>query len=312
MRTKLFIRYITKEFLANTFRLFGGTYLIKQVFRKAPFYLVLNYHNFSKYNNYSFKRGSILETGYSKSFEKQVRFLKKHFTFLYPEEFFEGESEKGLNILISFDDGYKDNYEIALPILKKHQVKTAFFVVTDLIGTNEWLQHDKIILLGSYNPLLENEILSALKKMNLGIELPENIIDSSNQYFSSKSYQSLMMNWSELKKIQAHGFKIMPHTVNHAILSFLSKEKQEQEIMGSVNRIATELNQDQIYFAYPNGLYDSRTLEVLKNCGIKYGFTTIPGINTKKEKRLELKRIGINASDSLAVLLLKLFLTILK
>ena len=101
MKIKPLIRYLAKEISAKSFRLLGGIFMIKYAFRKAPYYLVLNYHNFSLYNNYNVKRGSILETGYAINFENQVRFLKKHFTFLYPEEFFESEPENGLNILIS-------------------------------------------------------------------------------------------------------------------------------------------------------------------------------------------------------------------
>ncbi|MCM4174098.1 polysaccharide deacetylase family protein [Arenibacter sp. TNZ] len=306
------IKYFIKFFGSLLFYRLGGLYLLKALLKKEPYLLVLNYHNFSKYNNFSIKRGSILETGYAVNFEKQVRFLKKHFTFLFPEEFFEAEPEKGINVLISFDDGYKDNYDIAYPILKKQQAKTIFFVVTSLIGTNEWLRHDKLRLLVAHNLLLENEVESALRKMNKGIALPDEIIVQSKQYEQYSGSRTLMMNWSELKEIQAQGFKIMPHTANHAILSFLNKEEQEQEIMGSINRIDSELHQNSDYFAYPNGLYDSRTIEVLKSSDIKYGFTTIPGTNTKKEKRLELKRIGINASDSVSLLLLKLFMAAIK
>lgn len=312
MKIKLFIRYIIKEFLVNTFRLFGGVYVTNYVFRKAPFYLVLNYHNFSKYNNYSIKKGSNLETRYGPNFEKQMRFLKKNFTFLYPEEFFEAEPENGLNLLICFDDGYKDNYDIAFPILKKHQVKTVIFVVTSIIGTSKWLQHDKLRLLAFNNPHLKNEVESTLRKLNQGLALPKNITDKSNQYFSASSYPNLYMNWSDLKEIQAQGIKIMPHTVNHTVLSSLNKLEQTQEINDSINRVNTELHQESVYFSYPNGLYNPITIEILKYSGIKYGFTTNSGANTKKDKRLEIKRIGINASDSISTLLLKLFMAAVK
>ena len=312
MKIKLIIRFIINESLAITFRLFGGLYVTNYVFRKTPFYFILNYHNFSKYNNYSIKKGSNLETGYATNFEKQIRFLKKNFTFLYPEEFFEAEPEKGLNLLICFDDGYKDNYDIAFPILKKHQVKTVIFVVTSIIGTSEWLPHDKLRLLAFNNPHLKYEIESTLRKLNQGIALPKNMIDKSNQYFNASSYPNLYMNWSDLKEIQAQGFKIMPHTVNHTVLSSLNKLEQRQEINDSINRINTELHQESVYFSYPNGLYNPMTIEILKSSVIKYGFTTNAGTNTKNDKRLELKRIGINASDSVSTLLLKLFIAAIK
>lgn len=310
MKLKPLTVYIIKNFLAITFRSLGGLYLLKCAVRRTPYYLILNYHNFSKYNNYSIKRGSVLATGYAENFEKQIRFLTKHFTFLYPEEFFEEEPKKGLNVLISFDDGYKDNHEIAFPILKKHQVKTIFFVVTDLIGTNEWLLYDKLRLLVSENPLLERKVEEALRKMNKGLALPEDIIVLAK---SQKPYSTAlprMMNWEELKDIHDSGFKIMPHTANHEILSFLKIIEQKQIIMSSISKLDLELQQKSSHFAYPNGIYDSSTIEVLSSIGIKYGFTSTPGINTKFREKLELKRIGINASDSIAILILKIFMSL--
>lgn len=304
--------FIIKELMANAIYLLGGVIVLKFLSRKAPHYLVLTYHNFSKYNNYSFNRGSILETGFNENFEKQIVFLKKHFTFLYPEEFFEAEPDRGLNVVISFDDGYKDNYDIAFPILKNYQVKTIFFVVTSVIGTNEWLLHDKLRLLVSNNQILEITVERALKEMNNGMALPNEIMVLSKKNIANADSKVMMLNWAELREIKHFSFKVMPHTANHDVLSLLNKHEQRNEIKESINKIDFELNQKSTYMAYPNGLFDSRTIDVLRSSGIKYGFTTISGTNTENSKKLELKRVGINASDSVPVLHLKLLLAVLK
>ena len=94
---RLYLLLIAKTF-GFLFKFLGGVYVIKYILRKKPYYIVLNYHNFSKYNNYKIKRGNILETDYSDNFDRQIFFLKKHFSFLYPSEFFKGKPENGLNI----------------------------------------------------------------------------------------------------------------------------------------------------------------------------------------------------------------------
>jgi len=57
--------------------------------------------------------------------------------------------------------------------------------------------------------------------MNKGIALPDEIIVQSKQYEQYSGSRTLMMNWSELKEIQAQGFKIMPHTANPCYIKLL-------------------------------------------------------------------------------------------
>ncbi len=300
-----------KLFASLFFQYLGGVYLIKLFVRKQSLFITLNYHNFSKYNNYKSKRGSILETGYSENFDKQIQFLRKHFSFKTPSEFFCENSEKGLNVFLTFDDGYKDNFDIALPVLTKHRAKAAFFVVTNIIGSNEWLSHDKIrylVVKGELDPLFAE---NCLKEMNSGIPLPKQIIELvSNYKFPTEN--RLMMNWNELRIIQENGFYVQPHTHSHAILSFLEANDQKCEVENSINFIQKNLGVSSENFAYPNGLYNDRTLKILKNHKIKFAFTTKQGVNNKHSQLLELKRIGINASDSIGVLSLKILLNLRK
>ena len=79
--------YIIKEFLAIILFIPSLIYL-KIKYRNNKILVVLNYHNFSRYNNYIIFRGNILKTGYSKNFKRQIRFLKFNFDFVYPDEFF--------------------------------------------------------------------------------------------------------------------------------------------------------------------------------------------------------------------------------
>ncbi|WP_170137094.1 polysaccharide deacetylase family protein [Winogradskyella sediminis] len=268
--------------------------------------IVLNYHNFSEYNNYRLKRGKTLKSGYGSNFNKQIRFLNKHFQFSYPNEFFGDKTTSGIHILITFDDGYKDNYDIAFPILKQHNAKVIFFIVTNIIGTNDWLTHDKLRFLVEKKYKSENEVETCLKKMNQGHSIATWI--KQNENLIAIPEQRLMMNWKEVEEIDKEGFKIAPHTHQHSILSFLDYTKQEGEIQTSIKTLESKLKKICNYFAYPNGLYNADSLNVLNKSAIQYGFTTQPGFNSKENAPLQLKRIGVNASDSIGVLLLKLYL----
>ncbi|RBP27059.1 polysaccharide deacetylase [Oceanihabitans sediminis] len=304
---KRLILHVIKEIIGFIFLNFGGVYLLKNSIKGDNYLVILNYHNFSKYNNYKIIRGKILETDFASNFNKQIRFLKKHFNFTYPEEFFPNNRVDRINVLITFDDGYKDNYDIALPVLKKHNAKAIFFIVTNVIGTKKWLTHDILRYLVQTGIKSENEIETLLKEMNQG----ESIMDWLNKNkacLMQHPSHRIMMNWDEVNKISKEGFKIAPHTHNHEILSFLNFNAQKDEVYNSIITIKHKLSIDSKYFAYPNGLYNEESIQILNKNHIQYSFTTKPGFNTLTDKPYELKRIGVNASDSLGVLLLKLYL----
>ncbi len=290
---------------------FGGIYLVKWFARKESILVVLNYHNFSKYNNYKKKRGNILETGYGDNFEKQIQFLKRHFSFVTPHDFYEGNATKGINLFITFDDGYKDNFDIAYPVLKKNNAKAVFFIVTNVTGSDEWLLHDKIRYLILKGKVEAEYAEKCLREMNSGKPLPKSILELVNNYVFPAN-KRLMMNWDELGKIQETGLNIQPHTHNHSILSFLDADEQKMEVKNSIDSIQMNLGVSTDCFAYPNGLYNDTTLNILKNLNIEYAFTTIPGVNNKQTDHLQLKRIGMNASDSIGILCLKILLNLKK
>ncbi|REG89967.1 polysaccharide deacetylase [Winogradskyella sediminis] len=306
MKMRRLISLILKETVGFLFLRLGGVYFLKYKLRDQPYLIVLNYHNFSEYNNYRLKRGKTLKSGYGSNFNKQIRFLNKHFQFSYPNEFFGDKTTSGIHILITFDDGYKDNYDIAFPILKQHNAKVIFFIVTNIIGTNDWLTHDKLRFLVEKKYKSENEVETCLKKMNQGHSIATWI--KQNENLIAIPEQRLMMNWKEVEEIDKEGFKIAPHTHQHSILSFLDYTKQEGEIQTSIKTLESKLKKICNYFAYPNGLYNADSLNVLNKSAIQYGFTTQPGFNSKENAPLQLKRIGVNASDSIGVLLLKLYL----
>ena len=81
------------------------------------------------------------------AFEEQIRFLKKHYQILSASELEsylnQNENYKRKNcVLITFDDGYEDNYINALPILKKYNCPAIFFISTSYIGNNNQFEHD--------------------------------------------------------------------------------------------------------------------------------------------------------------------------
>ena len=285
-------------------------YYLKIKYRNNKVLVVLNYHNFSKYNNYRFFRGNILQTGYSKNFEKQIRFYKNNFKFSYPDEFYNEGCEKGIKILITFDDGYKDNYDLAFPILERNGAKCIFFVTTDFIGTKKWLWHDKVRYLVNLGQIERIKSERILRQMNNGKEIPTGFRKEVDEISENEKMTPIMMNWENLKEIKISGFRIGPHTDTHKILSFLNKSEQEEEIKVSIERLNSELGFESKEFAYPNGSWNDFAIESLRRHKISYAFImTPPGVNCEMQDKFKIKRIGINVSDSIYLVVFKIFIS---
>jgi peptidoglycan/xylan/chitin deacetylase (PgdA/CDA1 family) len=111
--------------------------IINRINNNSP--VILMYHSISD--------GSYQVT--AENFEAQIKYLRDNgFTFLFPEEIHDaGKYNK--SVIITFDDGYRDNYETAFPVLKKYDAKAALFMITDNIGKENYLTGEQIIALES-------------------------------------------------------------------------------------------------------------------------------------------------------------------
>mgnify|MGYP001249727159 CR=1 FL=1 len=309
---KRFFRYLTSRILADVFFLAGGVYVLKTLLRNKKVLIILNYHNFSKYNNYNIKRGSILETGYAKSFEKQIRFLRRHFNFCYPEEFYGANCRSSINLLITFDDGYKDNFDIALPVLSRNNASTIFFLTTSFIGTENWLWHDKLRFLVSIGEFDQKKAEDILLEINAGINPARDTVDNVNNSFPINPPKRIMMNWDEVAEIHKSGFSLGSHTENDSNLDQLDYHAQLSEINHSIEIISVKTGSKCKYIAYPNGLFNDSTLRIARDQEIEFGFSVIPGINKKNTDKLIMKRIGASASDKKSFLLFKIFISVFR
>jgi len=305
---KRIITYILKLIISNIFCYFGGVYVLKYLYRNRPVLVVLNYHNFSCFNNYKIKRGDILKTVDPVLFEKQIIKLKQHFNFTTPEDFFSGKCKNGINIFLTFDDGYKDNYDLAFPILKKYNIPTAFFISTSKIDTDDFLLHDKVryLVQRKYIDKAYAEIPLNMYKGNQNYS--EEFIEKINIFFNKHNpHHRLMMTWQEIQILHNNGFIIGNHTHNHIGISFINHNELENEIKICSEKIFQITNQHPNMIAYPNGLFNNLVYNF--NTVLKFGFTITKGVNDLNTNKLKIKRIGANISDSSCILLLKILTT---
>lgn len=289
--------------------------------------LVLAYHRVS--DNLEPLLDRELWSATSEAFDAQVRFLRKHFEVIGPGDLQSAIKRRwGRYVLLTFDDGYRDNYECAFPILRSYGVTAGFFVSTGyldrprlpwwdeiawMVGTSSqrkvlienWFPEPLIIdelrrehtvraLLQAYKTLPGNATTAYLDHLGdaLGTGRPD-----------SRHAVNLWMTWDMVREMKNAGMWIGGHTVNHPILARLNRDRQEDEIVTCIDRIRAELSGRVTCFSYPVGGTDSfndDTRSCLNQCGIDYAFSYYGGYRTFDDwDPYDIRRIPVEIDTSL-------------
>jgi len=223
-------------------------------------------------------------------------------------------------IVMTFDDGYLDNYEYALPIFDEMSIpftvyvtnsfpdKTAFlwwYVLEDIL----W-QNNRILLSNGDNFYCQTKkekenLFLYLRKLILNLN-QEDIINEfinlfSNYEISYKNYNNILcLSWEMIKDMSNSRYcTIAAHTMNHKTLNLLPYEQLDTEIIQSKNKIEEYIGKKVNHFAYPFGTFNeisNREIEFIKKCEFYtacYSFGgDITGYNIKKTIELPRKFLG--------------------
>lgn len=206
---------------------------------------ILNYHHVEKAGFWESASGVSF-----KAFAEQMKYLYQNgYTSIYPEDILKEAALPEKPIVITFDDGYEDNYQFALPVLKKFGLVAVVFLITDFVD---------------------------------GV------------------YQSArMLTWSQVKEMKECGIRFGSHTKTHRVLTQLTEEDIRRELWESKILIEDKLCESTTYFCYPNGMFNSRIKELVKESGYLTTCSTLPGESTKKTDPYLLRRTWISPNDNL-------------
>ncbi len=261
------------------------------------------------------------------SFRLQIAYLKKHFEILSLSEAVErmrSGAIKRPTAVITFDDGYQNNFDVAFPILCKERIPGTIFLATGLISTNDTVWYGRINLALAKTQRTQIEwnglrfdlstldlkakasvaIQESLKKLEHSqlMTTTRNIIlqlDEDPDYLIEADSPFRMLDETAIVKMAGSGLiEFGAHTHHHAILSHLSDKERYNEIRQSIDAVCALTGSPCRYFAYPNGRaedYSAKTMRDLESCGIQIAVTTIPGPNDRMTPAMELRRYGIGA-----------------
>lgn len=250
-----------------------------------------------------------------KQFDSQMFWVKRFYNVLDLNVAIDKLSSNTLParaLCITFDDGYKDNYTHALPVLKKHGLPATFFVATGFLNGGimwndvviETLRSTKLkkldlrgFGLGIFE-IEENRVGLAgavLKRLKyLSFEKRASVIKVLPEILKKSPPSNLMMNDDDVKQLHQSGMTIGGHTENHPILARLSRQQAKQEIERGKQYLEKLVDEDLELFAYPNGIpgqdYRIEHVEILKEIGFKGAVSTAWGTATDKSDNFQLPR----------------------
>ncbi len=255
------------QFIGTCVGLFKGAYIwsvhvpIKKHFlRKKICYSVLCYH---RVNNELTPNNFIISI---ENFEKQMQYLDEQCCVIaidsvqdfldHPDSYI--YSGKPV-VVITFDDGYRDNFLNAYPVLEKLNLPATIFLVTGMIETDKAFERYQDLPTPDMMNWDEARLMSK-NRVNFG----------------------------------AH---TVSHPHLYKMNSTAQKNEIEKSFIDI--KIHLDKSMSDTPFAYPYGGYTQETVSILEKLGTKHGFTVNPGENQRNDSRLELKRTEVFGTDSL-------------
>jgi peptidoglycan/xylan/chitin deacetylase (PgdA/CDA1 family) len=288
--------------------------------------VILTYHRVAQLTDYPYPIVVSPE-----NFTEQMKLLKENYNPLPIGQLVEAINKHDIpdkGVVVTFDDGYLDNFSQALPILEACQIPATVFVTTSNVSEQRefwWDELENILLKPSKFP----------KSLTLHIDGHDNTWHTSNMIERNKARRSIhlhlrSMNFYARQQVlddlaeqvgkaretrNAHRsitkedlrqlslsklITIGAHTVTHPILSSLPYEKQYKEFQESRLSIEGIINKSVEYCSYPYGSnedFNNNSLKAVRKCDFRGACTTIHRIVDRSTDPIKLPRCGVDDWD---------------
>jgi peptidoglycan/xylan/chitin deacetylase (PgdA/CDA1 family) len=250
-------------------------------------------------------------------FRRNMAMLAEYFTVLPLAEAVErlrtGDLPP-LAVCLTFDDGYRDNVEVALPVLQEHGLPATFFVATGFLNGqvmwNDRLLHiirhwpmEPIDLRSWGVPLVPMTTQSERQKAHsilfrwlrrIGLEGREEMLERLEGNLPPSPLSPLMMTDSDVTDLAAAGMEVGCHTASHPILTRVDDATVQREIEESRACLERLVGTPIRFFAYPNGVpiddYGPQHVDIVRELGFEAAFSTAWGAARKTSDPFQLPR----------------------
>jgi len=252
-------------------------------------------------------------------FRQQMEYVARNFDVVTLDDIAEGRAaaKSKYSVAITFDDGYRDNFTSAFPILKELGLPATIFLATGYVGSNRIPWYDQVCL--AFKLTVRDHFQmdrpdapsGATQSPVQRLALLDRVLDWLREITNEEREHSLpavfralgvpesltlpnyMLSWDEIKQMKSHNIEFGAHTVNHPVLSRTSGAQLREEIANSKKTIEQKLKADVRHFAYPFGRdihLGSEAKRCVEQCGFTTAVTTEFGFNAPGDDPFALKR----------------------
>ncbi len=247
------------------------------------------------------------------TFAEMVRYLKHHFDVIplsaVISERLRVKSSRP-SCVLTFDDGWRDNFTNAFPVLREAKMPVSVFLATGFIGTDRifWIEQtiracrgpvgQQVLfalshLLGFEHTVSVPRLIEKLKCMpeKERARILKQVMNEGDERPADE-----MMSWEEVQELRKQGVDFGAHTVNHPLLTYERDDTVRWELEASKQMIEEKLNTQVTAFAYPNGTWDSRIRTMVESAGYECALTTDCGWHRAGMDRYSIRRVLLHES----------------
>ncbi len=263
------------------------------------------------------------------SFDRHMEIVARNFSPVTVEDVAQfAKSDQKLPrraVAVTFDDGFADNYEVALPILSRYGIPATFYIMVDAVENGilpwycrvryafnttkktEWSDPERKRV---YNLASPDQRKAAMAwAWDRGATLTGNMqqeflagVEGSLETEPVNAKRGFMMDWEQVRSLRKAGHTIGAHTLSHPNVAKVNEGEARTEIVESKKRLEGKIGVPIEHFSYPhpalNPQWSKQTLEITRQAGFKSAVLTACGPVRVGDEPLSLKRIyGANDSE---------------
>lgn len=285
-------------------------------------------------------------------FDAQMRFLKNQFQTISFAELLDRWKKKNWDTttrycVVTFDDGWRDNYQYAYPILNKYGVPATVFLATDFIGTRRWFWPDRIsyLLEQYFKPSMSPEKKASLSSL-LNRYMRQSKLHSTFRVFNNTRpveridhfierckllprdeinglsekmriildvdfpHDRVLLSWEEVAQMSQNGVSFGSHSCTHQILTKLPLQEARAEIVESKRTLLEKQINYVPVFCYPNGNYNREIQSLVRDSGYEAAVgAQFSSEGESPEDLFAIHRIGVHNDISSTIPLYSLHLS---
>jgi peptidoglycan/xylan/chitin deacetylase (PgdA/CDA1 family) len=225
-------------------------------------------------------------------------------------------------VAVTFDDGFADNYEVALPVLTRYGIPASFYIMVDAVesGTLPWYCRVRF----AFHATNKVEWKDEMSGRSFRLDKPEEraaarslvwdagarLTGNPQRQFVEGVEASLgiepldaphgyMMTWEQVRGLRKAGHIVGAHTLSHPNVAQVSRDEARSEITESKRQLEEKVGGAIEHFSYPhpalNPCWSPQTVEITREAGFKSGVVTTPGAVHTGDEPLALKRVNTPA-----------------